>query len=221
MSTVNLHAADPALGSPLFEVARVTNQPDLPRFLIWIDAVGGFLVCPGAEVKFGQAIPASPIDVPLVADVSRHQLTIRRDAEGYVLDPVRETALNGIRLASAATLGDGDKLGLGPVELLFRRPHPLSATARVDFGSFHRTRPSCDAVLLMGDSCVLGPKPNSHIVCRSWRHDIVLFRQPEGLVCCASGRFEIDGREVHNRGALALGSRVAGDGFSFCLEELR
>jgi hypothetical protein len=220
MSTVDSNAAQLGLGSALLKVAAVSNLPDPPRFLIWVDSVGGFLVCPAAEAKFGQAIPGNPIDVPLVADVSRHQITIRRDAEGYVLDPVREVALNGTPLAAAAALADGDKLGLGAVELMFHRPHPLSATARVDFCSFHRTRPSCDAVLLMGDSCVLGSRPSSHIVCRSWRRDVVLFRQPTGLVCCASGRFEVDGREFHDRAAVALGSRVAGDDFSFCLEEI-
>jgi hypothetical protein len=199
----------------------LSNQPAPPRFLIWIDAVGGYLVCPGAEVKFGQAVPNNPIDVPLAADVSRHQLTIRRDSEGYVAEPVRETWLNGSRLAVAGTLGDGDLLKLGPVELRFRRPHALSATARIELAGFHRTRPSCDAVLLMADSCILGPKPNSHIVCRGWPQDVVLFRQPTGLVCLASGQFEIDGRAFQNRGQVAVGSRVSGEGFSFSLEEVR
>jgi hypothetical protein len=199
----------------------LSNPAAPPRFLIWIDAVGGFLVCPRAEVKFGQAVPNNPIDVPLVADVSRHQLTIRRDAEGYVAEPVRETSLNGSRLAAAGSLGDGDLLSLGPVELRFRRPHALSATARIELAGFHRTRPSCDAILLMADSCILGPKPNSHIVCRDWPQDVVLFRQPAGLVCLASGHFEIDGRSFQNRGPIAVGSRVCGEGFSFSLEEVR
>ena len=199
----------------------MSNQPAPPRFLIWVDAVGGYLVCPGTEVKFGQAVPNNPIDVPLAADVSRHQLTIRRDSEGYVAQPVRETWLNGSRLAAPGTLADGDLLKLGPVELRFRRPHALSATARIELAGFHRTRPSCDAVLLMADSCILGPKPNSHIVCRDWPQDVVLFRQPAGLVCLASGHFEIDGRAFHNRGPVAVGSRVSGEGFSFSLEEVR
>jgi hypothetical protein len=192
-----------------------------PRFLLWIDAVGGYLVCLGDEVKFGQAVPGNPIEVPLVADVSRHQLTIRRDAEGYVAEPVRQAWVNGNPLAAPGALGDGDLLKLGPVEMRFRRPHALSATARLELAGFHRTRPSCDAVLLMADSCVLGPKPNSHIVCRDWPHDVVLFRQPAGLVCLAAGRFEIDGRQIQNRGAVAIGSRVSGEGFSFYLEEVR
>ena len=211
----------PALASRTERGVDLSTPSAPPRFLIWIDSVGGYLVCPGAEVKFGQAVPNSAIDVPLVADVSRHQLTIRRDAEGYVAEPIRETWLNGSQLTAPGPLGDGDRLTLGPVKLRFRRPHALSATARIELAGFHRTRPSCDAVLLMADSCVLGPKPNSHIVCRDWPLDVVLYRQPSGLVCLASGRFEIDGREFQNRGPVTIGSRVSGDGFSFSLEEVR
>ncbi len=206
---------------PVERAFVVTSQPAGPRFLIWIDAVGGYLVCPGDEVTFGQALPGNPIDVPLVADVSRHQLTIRRDAEGYVALPVRQSWLNGSPLSAPGVLGDGDLLKLGPVEMRFRRPHALSATARLELAGFHRTRPSCDAVLLMADSCVLGPKPNSHVVCRDWPLDVVLFRQPAGLVCLTSGRFEIDGRQFQDRGPVAVGSRVSGNGFSFYLEEVR
>ncbi len=198
----------------------MSEPATLPRFLIWIDAVGGYLVCPGAAVRFGQATGGNEVEVPLVADVSRHQLTILRDAEGYVAQAVRETRLNGRLLAAASSLRDGDQLTLGPVEIRFRRPHALSATARLELAAHHRTRPSCDGVLLLAESCVLGPGPNSHIVCRDWPRDVVLFRQGAGLVCLTPGAFEIDGRATQNRGALALGSRVVGPGFSFSLEEV-
>ena len=62
-----------------------------------------------------------------------------------------------------------------------RRAHPLSLTARLDFLSRHRTQPPADAVLLLADSCVLGPKPHSHIVCRDWTREVILFRHEEKL----------------------------------------
>ncbi|HWC90428.1 MAG TPA: FHA domain-containing protein [Pirellulales bacterium] len=193
-----------------------------PRFLIWIDSVGGFLVCPGDEIKFGQAVPGNPVDVPLVADLSRHQLTIRRDAEGYVAEPLRDVALNGQPLRSPASLTSGDRLALGPVELVFRRPHPLSATARLDLADSRRVRPACDAVLLLADACVLGPKPASHVVCADWPAAVVLVRdEAGGLICQTAGHFEIDGRAVDARAALGYDSRVSGKGFSFSLEQLR
>src|SRR5262249_58334744 len=41
------------------------------RFLLWVDGVGGYLVCLSNRVTFGQATGDAPVDVPLFADVSR------------------------------------------------------------------------------------------------------------------------------------------------------
>src|SRR5205823_5463368 len=41
------------------------------RFLLWIDGIGGYLVCLGAHVSFGQVAGDGQVDVPLLADVSR------------------------------------------------------------------------------------------------------------------------------------------------------
>src|SRR5947199_188754 len=50
-------------------------EPLPPRFFLWIDGVGGYLVCLGARLTFGQALPEARVDVPLVADVSRLHAT--------------------------------------------------------------------------------------------------------------------------------------------------
>ena len=171
-------------------------------------------------MTFGQAVADARVDVPLVADIARRHATIRRDAEGYVLDPSGETWLGDHRLESAAPLADDSALRLGPVALRFRRPHPLSATAQIELASPHRPRPSCDAVLLLAQSCVMGPKPTSHIVCPDWRHEVVLFYSAGKLNCHVPGEFEINGRLHTDCGRLGYGSRVAGDGLSFSLEEV-
>src|SRR5262249_40485693 len=49
------------------------------RFLLWIDGVGGYLVCLGARVTFGQAVAGDRVDVPLTADVSRLHASLTRD----------------------------------------------------------------------------------------------------------------------------------------------
>jgi hypothetical protein len=201
------------------ESVRVTDSLIPTRLVIWIDWVGSFLICFGREVTFGQAVRGSKVDVPLVADVSRHKMTIRRDSEGYVVDPVRETLLSGRPLAMTAGLRDQDLISAGPVDLRFRCPHPLSSTARVEFASYHRTAPSCDAVLLMSDVCVLGPRPESHIVCPSLQREVILVRKSTGMTCQIRGAFEIDGQNYENRGPLSPSSCVRGDDFSFSFEE--
>jgi hypothetical protein len=191
------------------------------RFLLWIDSVGGYLVCTGDEVVLGQPVDGGPADVPILADLSRRHATIRREEEGYTIlatSPHR-IGVNGRAISSAATLTDGCIIELGgSVRLRFRRPHPLSQTARLEFLSHHRTRPGADAVLLLASTCVLGPKAASHVVCRNWKDEILLSRQGEGLQCRAGGRFEIDGMPQVGEGILTFGSHVSGEDFGFRLE---
>jgi hypothetical protein len=193
------------------------------KFLLWIDAVGGFWVCLADEVVLGRPEqPRGGPDVPILADLSARHARIRRDHEGYVIEALREVRLDGRPVRPATWLADGNRIELGEgVRLLFRRPHPLSATARLDFLSRHRTQPSTDGVLLMADSCVLGPNLPSHVLCRDWPQEIIIFRSGEHgdeLFCRSSRPFEIDGLPHKDRGRLGWNSRVTGEGFSFNLE---
>jgi hypothetical protein len=199
----------------------VSNPSTKTRLLLWVDAVGGFFVCQGSEIRLGQAVPDATVEVPLLADLSRHHATIRRDEEGYTIEPVRDTWLNHQKIDSVHWINDGSLIALGPaLRMRFSRPHPLSATARLDFISNHRTQPSSSSVLLMADTCVLGPGTSSHVVCRDWPHDVVLHRQHGGLVCRSATPFEVDGRRYDGSAPLTLRSRVSGDQFSFSLEEI-
>jgi hypothetical protein len=191
------------------------------RFLLWIDAVGGYWVCLGDEVVFGQPVGAAEVDVPMLGDLSAQHARIRRDGEGYLIEAIRDVRVDGRSVEQATTLIDGNVIQLGHcVKLVFRRPHALSATVRLDFASRHRTQPSSDAIILMADSCVLGPKPQSHIVCRKWKDDVILYRQDKRLYCRTPGEFQIDGRPQHGQGPLARNSHVAGSRFALCLEEV-
>ena len=75
-------------------------------------------------------------------------------------------------------------------------------------------------MLLVAESCVLGPGGNSHVVCPDWSRELVLFRQAEQWYCRTAGRFEIDGAEAFDRGMLRTGSRIAADDFSLTLETI-
>jgi hypothetical protein len=201
------------------KAVAVSNSTDATRFLLWVDAVGGYLVCTGDELVLGQPVPGSDVDVPIRGDLSRRHAVIHRDGEGYLLEPVREVKLNGRVLARAASLNDSDRITLGDsVQLCFRRPHPLSLTARLEFLSHHRTQPATDGVLLMAESCILGPATSSHVVCPGWPHDVLITRQGATLGCRSSKPFRIDGVEQREKGKLAERSQVAGQDFSFSVE---
>lgn len=191
------------------------------RFLLWVDGVGGFLVCMGDEILLGQAAPGNKIDVALQADLSRRHARIRRSDGSYVIEPIKSVRVAGREIQSPFTLRDGDEIELGTqVRLRFRQPHALSATARLEPLSRHRFEPPADAVLLMAESCVLGPKVQDHVVCRDWSSDVVLFRHDGQLCCRAVKSLEIDGEFCDGRGGLNPDSHVAGSDFSFSLEPI-
>jgi len=162
------------------------------------------------------------VDVPILGDISSRHARIRRDGEGYLIEAIREVWLDGRPVDRVAALADGARITMGSaVKLVFRRPHALSGTARLDFVSHHRTQPSADAVLLMADACILGPGPHSHVVCRDWPGEVILHRQDEQLYCRSAGPLQIDGRSCRHQGRIATGSHVQGEGFSLCLEEIQ
>ena len=196
------------------------NQPSVSnRFLLWIDAVGGYLVCGGDRVRIGQMTPGNDVEVPIFADLARHHATLRRDGESYLVEPVREVSVNGRAIDRTTIVSDRANLELGRgVQLRFRQPNPLSATACLEIVSCHRTQPTTNGIVLMAETCVLGPAVNSHIVCRGWSHSVVLHRLGDSLYCVTDGAFAVDGFVCQCRGLVKPGSQIVGDDFTFSVE---
>jgi hypothetical protein len=195
------------------------GEQNWDRFLLWIDAVGGYWVCRGDSIAIGQPDRQRAIDVPLLGDVAGCHVRLHRQGEDFLLEALHETRVNGKRVQDFEPLGDGCEIQLGSaVRLQFRRPHPLSGTVRLDFLSRHRTQPSTDAVLWMADTCLLGPKRQNHVICRDWPRDVILFRDGKDLFCRTNGVFKVDGVVCQGNGRIADRSRVAGEGFSFSFE---
>jgi hypothetical protein len=188
------------------------------RFLLWIDGVGGYLVCLGNRVTLGQATPESSVDIALFADVSRLHAVVSRDAEGYLLEARRSVQVNG-RSAEKVLLHSGDRVTLGnSCQLQFHQPVPVSASARLDLVSGHRLRLAVNAILLMADTLVIGPGPQAHIVVPDLRQSVILYRHKDGLGVRCPGIFTIAGRACRERGVLEPGAAVAGEDFSLALE---
>src|SRR4051812_28217327 len=61
-----------------YESAMAAAASDLKRFMLWMDAVGGYLVCLGDEIVIGQSTPGSSADIALQADISRKHAKITR-----------------------------------------------------------------------------------------------------------------------------------------------
>jgi hypothetical protein len=195
--------------------------PAQPRFLLWIDHVGGFLVCLGNRVTIGQAGAEAGVDVPLLADVSRVHAALTRDPEGYLLEPVRSTLVNGRPVAERVLLRTGDRVTLGPsCQLGFRQPAPVSATARLDLASGHRLPFAVDGVLLMADTLILGPGEQAHVTVPDLPQAVVLYRHKDGLGVRLSGDFTCDGQRHRDRALLGPAATVNSEALTFSVEPL-
>ncbi|MEK6238133.1 MAG: FHA domain-containing protein [Planctomycetales bacterium] len=191
------------------------------RFVLWIDGVGGFLVCLDNEITLGQPDPHRQADVAICGDLSPRHAIIRRDGEGYVIKSGKPVAVDNRRFLEGTNLHDGCEVDLGAdVRFRFRQPHALSASACLEPISSHQTQPTTDGVLLMAESLVLGPLSSSHVACSGWSEDVVLYQHAGELYCRSGAPLEIDGAGPTQRGRVSLDSRVSSEDFAFSLEEL-
>jgi tetratricopeptide (TPR) repeat protein len=211
-STVAFHGPGPEA-----EPETTNNEPP-SRFLLWIDGVGGYLVCLGSRVSLGQATPDARADVPLVADVSRMHATLTRDNEGYLLESVRPVLVNG-NSVTQALLRPNDRITLGAsCQLMFRQPVPVSTSARLDLVSGHRLPLGVDGVLLMAETLILGSGTQTHVTVPDLQKPLVLFRQKDGLGVRHAGTLSINGQPTVEKGFLGTNALVSGDEISFALE---
>jgi hypothetical protein len=194
--------------------------PPLPkRFLLWVDGVGGYLVCLAPRVTFGQATADGPVDVPLFADVSRLHAEISRDGEGYVVESGKCVLVNG-KEVTRGVLAPGDRVTLGATcQFLFTRPVPVSSTARLELTSGHRLPTAVDGVLLMGNELMLGPGPQAHVALPAVTKPVLIYRSKDGLgVRVPGGPFRVDDRPFTDRAPLPLPAVVTADSFTFAVE---
>jgi hypothetical protein len=188
------------------------------RFLLWIDGVGGYLICLGPRVTFGQATADGSVDVPLLADVSRLHATVARDGEGYVVDSIRPLQVNGLTVTKA-TLASGDRVTLGAAcQFRFTLPVPVSTSARLELVSGHRLPVSVDGILLMAETLVLGPGPQAHVPMPDVAKDVLLYRHKDGLGVRYAGPYRVNGRPAEEREGLPPNATVTGPDFSFAVE---
>ena len=203
------------------KVDTVTERQQGKRLVAWIDAVGGFLICLGDEIVLGQPSQGGDVDVPILADLSRRHAIIRREGEAYVLTPLVQTMIDGKVVADPTVLRDKCVIKLGEaVELRFRKPHALSSTAILEILTHHKTEPAVDGIILMSESCILGPQSHSHVKCRDWATDLVLFRRGDDLMCRTHTPLEVDGQTCVGQAAVSGNCRIESEEFSLSLEEI-
>ncbi len=207
-----------------FQVTEMNTQgqrPTATQYLLWVDGVGGFLVCLSHRITLGQANPKAPVDVALLADVSRHHATIQRDTEGYYLEAVRRVQING-QPAEKALLRTADRITLGnSCQLQFWQPVPASTSARLDLVSGHRFVQPVQAAILMADTLVLGPGSQGHIPVPELPQALIIYRNRGGLAVRWPGALHVGGEVHHERAPLEPGTTVSTEHVSLALDRPR
>ncbi len=212
-------------------ILRETSQ----RFVAWIDDVGGYLICLGDEVILGQPSGSGGAEIPIFADLSRRHATLHREREAYIITPIHKVRVDGTELKGPQVVKNNAFIELGEsVRLRFRQPHALSSTAVLTLESHHKTEPAVDGIVLMSESCVLGSQPQSHIPCRGWTDDLLLFRRGEDLqfrtaasvtLSNGDGHGDSNGERVPkltatSSGVITHNTRIDGENFSLSFEEV-
>ncbi len=209
--------AEPVAASAKPQAAPTPATPP-DRFLLWIDGVGGYLVCLANKVTLGQATGDASADIGLFADISRGHASLQRDGGTYLVEASRPLQING-QLTEKGLVQAGDRVTLGTsCQLLFTQPVPISASARLDLASGHRLALAVDAVLLMADTLVLGAGSQVHISLPDLPKPAVLFRNKSGIGLKYQGSFVVDGQKCQDRATLGNNSRVVLDEYSFAVE---
>lgn len=195
--------------------------------IMWIDGVGGFLLWDKPELVLGQAYADSHADIGITGDLSRRAAVIRRMGSDYLLQPLQATCLNGQPIDRPQLLRDGTLIELGnTVKLRFRKPNALSGTARLEMASIHRWKPNVDAVLLLADCCMVGPRAGSHVPCSDWRNEVLLVQKPGGTAPAPYNNWqlriaeEVQVNGLAMRGQFAIGpdTHIRGEDFSLSFE---
>jgi hypothetical protein len=190
------------------------------RFYLWVDGVGAFQLFTASRVTVGGPTrDRNPADLVMLANLSRKHATFVRSGEGYVLEAHGACKVADRPVEERTHLNTNYRLELSPgVKLRFRLPSVLSATAVIDFVSDHRPNRSIDGVILMEQTCLLGPARDNHVVCPEWNETVLLYRKDDGFWCKSQSQVAIDGVWTEAGGLVKPGSCVSGNEFRFRLE---
>jgi hypothetical protein len=206
------------------------GAPLPPQFLLWVDGVGGYLVCLGDRVALGQATADTPSDIPIFAPIAGLHAELLRDAQGGTLiESSRPTFVNGVP-AARAVLRPGDRITLGTCcQLVFNRPAATSNTARLDLTSGHRLPWAVNGILLMDQTLVLGTGEQTHVRLPDLPADdegdatpfrAILHRTQAGLALKCPGKFRVENRPATDRADLPMPASIQTERFTFTLEPI-
>ncbi len=190
------------------------------RYTLWIDGIGSFLLCLHDRVTIGGPnLNAPHADLPLLASLSSCHATIIRSQEGYLIHAHGPAKVFDNEIHERTHLNDDYEISLGgTVRLRFRLPTELSSTATLSFVSDHRPARSVDGVVLMDDTCLMGPGSENHIQCPDWPGSVLLYRKGDQVWCKSRLGLFVGNKQTTDGLPLENGQIVTGPDLRFHLE---
>ncbi len=190
-------------------------------FMLWIDGVGAWMLCLQPTVTIGGPAIREQADISLMANLSRLHATITRIEEDWFIEPHGHTQVARREITRRTPLRSNTTITLAErVELRFRQPTALSATGVLDFVSDHRPAQTVDGIVLIHETCLLGPGPENHVVCSDWPDSLVLFQRQGTWRCKSRMNLAVDGRFVTDAHEVKAGSVITGDDMRLRIEAI-
>ncbi|MCA9036289.1 MAG: hypothetical protein KDA91_14235 [Planctomycetaceae bacterium] len=198
-------------------------QSECERYVLWIDGVGAWQLCMGGQFLIGgPTLEHQAADICLLANLSRQHATLKRIREDWFIQPHAATVVSGRTITDQTLLKTGDQIKLAErVRLGFRIPSILSGSAVIDFESSHRPTQSVNGIILMTDTCLLGPRRDHHVCCPDWGDLVVLFRQDGQLRCRSKLPLKVNDVQIRDSAPLQDGAIVSCEDLRFRIEKMK
>ena len=131
-------------------------SPPAPRWRLWVDGCGGFLLLGGDRWTVGGVSEKSEADICVRADWPRRAGAIIRQESDYFWRPTKNEP--------AKLITDGQSVPIqGTATMILSQPSPLCSSATLLLKAPHRFGDHVDAVVLVSDTLLIGSASDCHI----------------------------------------------------------
>jgi hypothetical protein len=158
---------------------QLNEAPLVPRWRLWIDSCGGYLLLAGNRWTLGGVNHERRADICVRADLPRLAGVIDRSGADYFW--------TGIGSSDRRILiSNGQSLAVnGSARLTLHLPSALSESAVLTVSPPHRFDQHVDAVVLANETVLVGPSPDCHIRCRDTTDRTLLIRRGDRWIAKA------------------------------------
>ncbi|MEM8666211.1 MAG: hypothetical protein AAGG48_01760 [Planctomycetota bacterium] len=147
--------------------------PPASCWRLWVDGCGGFLLLSGDRWSVGGLSQGPRADVCVRADWPRMAGMIERTGEDYFWKDEKKPSRRELIQSGQVLPVDGS------AEMTLQNPSPLSNSAVLRLRAPHRFVDHIDAVVLTGDTVLIGPGADCHIQHRACTERAIITRRDD------------------------------------------